>query len=108
MNSRLTADALDFYVDVRLRNFEGRWLAVADIAGEHEVGFGQSAREALNACLSSLGQTAAEALLAGAAVLEFNPGCWRTPAHQEADADGRSGPAGPAKFPPHSRKQRPA
>ncbi len=38
----LGAAILGFYVDVRLRNFGdrlgagGRWLAVADIAGEHE------------------------------------------------------------------------
>ena len=63
MNFRLTAAALDFYVDVRLRDFNGQWLAVADIAGEYEMGLGSSAREALEACLSSLGRTAAEGLL---------------------------------------------
>lgn len=92
MNCRLTAAALDFYVDVSLRDFGGRWLAVADIAGEQEVGLGRSARAALGACLLSLGRTAAESLLADAAVLKFNPGLSRPPAHREADADVRSGP----------------
>jgi hypothetical protein len=31
---RLTHPALDFYVDVKLREYpDGKWLAVADIAG---------------------------------------------------------------------------
>ncbi len=30
---RLTHPDLDFYVDVRLTPFEGRWLATADLAG---------------------------------------------------------------------------
>lgn len=70
VNFRLTADTLDFYVDVRLRNFGGRWLAVADIAGEQEVGLGRSARAALGACLLSLGRAAAESLLTDAAELK--------------------------------------
>ena len=58
---------------MRLRNFGdphgadgsgGRWLAVADIAGEHEIGLGSSPREALAASLSSLGAQATTALLA--------------------------------------------
>jgi hypothetical protein len=60
---RLSAPSLDFWVDVRLREFDGRWLAVADIADEHEVGLGATAREALTAGLSSLGERAAAALL---------------------------------------------
>ncbi len=38
---RLTSPFLSFYVDVRLRNFNGRWLAVADIAGDKEIGIGR-------------------------------------------------------------------
>lgn len=73
VNFRIGAPALDFYVDVRLRNFgdpqavegsDGRWLAVADIAGEHEIGLGSSPRGALLASLSSLGAQATAALLA--------------------------------------------
>src|SRR5687767_10465577 len=91
VNFRISAPHLDFYVDVRLRNFGdpkgadcsgdpegahasgdphgaddagGRWLAVADIAGEREIGLGRSPREALTASLSSLGAQATTALLA--------------------------------------------
>lgn len=52
---RLSSPSLDFSVDVRLRDFGGRWLAVADIAGEREMGLGRTARDALVASLSSLG-----------------------------------------------------
>lgn len=64
VNFRIGAPTLDFYVDVRLRNFDGRWLAVADISGDREIGLGRSGREALAASLSSLGQAATTALLA--------------------------------------------
>jgi hypothetical protein len=56
---RIEAPNLDFYVDVRLRNFEGRCLAVAQIAGDPEVGVGMSATEAVTSSLSSLGPRAA-------------------------------------------------
>ncbi len=61
---RLSAPSLDFCVDVRLRKVGGRWIAVADIAGEHELGLGATARTALTAALSSLPGAAAAALLA--------------------------------------------
>lgn len=61
---RLQAPTLDFWVDVRIREFHGRWIAVADIAGEPELGLGATAREALAASLSSLGPWAASAFLA--------------------------------------------
>ena len=64
MDLRLTAADLSFYVDVRLRSFRGRWLAVADIAGDPEIGLGLTAFDALTAALSSLGPTATSALLA--------------------------------------------
>jgi hypothetical protein len=66
---RLTAPDLDFYVDVRLRDFGGRWLAVADIAGENEIGLGRRARDALVASLSSLGLEAVTHLLADPSLL---------------------------------------
>ena len=31
-NLRLTHPNLGFWIDVRLREFDGRWLAVADVA----------------------------------------------------------------------------
>jgi hypothetical protein len=34
---RLTHPAIDFWVDVRLRRFQGAWLAVADLASAPEV-----------------------------------------------------------------------
>ena len=64
VNFRLTAADLDFYVDVALRSFDGRWLAVAELGGDKEVGLGRSAREALAASLSSLGAQAASSLMA--------------------------------------------
>lgn len=30
---RLTNPELDFWIDARIREFDGRWLAVADLAG---------------------------------------------------------------------------
>lgn len=69
MNLRIDAVTLDFYVDIRLRNFDGRWLAVADISGDHEIGLGRSAREALAASLASLGPAATASLLADPQVI---------------------------------------
>ena len=63
VNLRLCAPSLGFYVDVRLRNFHGRWLAIADIAGEPEVGLGHTGVEAIAASLSSLGSVATVALM---------------------------------------------
>jgi hypothetical protein len=68
----LRAPSLDFSVDVDLRNFDGRWLAVAHIADEHELGLGESAREALTAALSCLGPRAAQALLADPQLLRVS------------------------------------
>ncbi len=64
VNLRIGAPTLDFHVDVRLRNFDRRWLAVAEIGGEQEVGLGSSPREALAASLASLGAAATAVLLA--------------------------------------------
>lgn len=64
VNFRLSASRLDFHVDVRLRDFDGRWLAVADISGEHEIGLGRSPRGALADALASLGTAATVAFLA--------------------------------------------
>jgi hypothetical protein len=61
---RLAAPSLDFHVDMRLRQFDGRWLAVAESAGEPEVGLGHTAQQALTAALSSLGSAAVADLLA--------------------------------------------
>jgi hypothetical protein len=63
-NFRLTTTDLDFWVDVRLRSVDDRWIAVAEISGDHEIGLGGSAPEALGSALASLGEEAAAALLA--------------------------------------------
>jgi hypothetical protein len=66
---RLIASDFDFWVDVRLRSWGDRWMAVADIAGEPEIGLGRNARQALEGALASLGQRAASAFLADPALL---------------------------------------
>ena len=71
MQFRLSAPELDLSVDVRLRSFGERWIAVAEIAGDRELGLGASAREALAAALTSLGEAATTALLADPAL--FGP-----------------------------------
>jgi hypothetical protein len=60
---------LDFWVDVRLRDFDGRWLAVAEINGEPEIGLGRTAHEAVAAALSPLGREAAARLMADPSLL---------------------------------------
>jgi len=64
VNFRLSSPELGLDVAVRLRNLDGRWLAVADFGGEPEVGLGASARMALSAALTTLGPRAAMALMA--------------------------------------------
>lgn len=68
---RLTAPAMDFWVDVRLCSLGGgdRWLAVADIAGEPEIGLGLTARRAIEGALAALGPQTAQAFLADPALL---------------------------------------
>lgn len=51
---RLTHPAVDFWVDVRLREFDGHWLAVADLADQPDIGVGFGPREALREALDSL------------------------------------------------------
>ena len=69
MQFRLAAAGYDFWVDVRLRDFGGRWVAVADIAGELELGLASTPRAALAAALSCLGERAAAQLLADPTLL---------------------------------------
>jgi hypothetical protein len=64
VSSRLQAPTLDFGVDVCLREFSGRWLAVAEISGEGEIGLGGSTSETLSASPASLGDGAGQAPLA--------------------------------------------
>jgi len=61
---RLTRPELDFWVDVRLREFDGRWLAVADLADEPNVGTGHDPREAPREATMSIGLRLASELAA--------------------------------------------
>lgn len=56
-------------VEVILRSFGDRWVAVAAIGGRLEHGLGSSARQALAGSLASLGQPAVTALLGDLALL---------------------------------------
>jgi hypothetical protein len=60
---RLSAPSLAFWVDVRLRSFGGRWVAVAEIANDRELGLGTTPRQALEGALSSLTTEDRSALL---------------------------------------------
>ncbi len=63
---RLTHPEVDFWVDVRLREFDGRWLAVADRADDPDVGTGTGPREALLEALVALGPRVAQEMVAAA------------------------------------------
>ena len=62
----LTHPGLPFWVDVRLREFDGRWLAVAMLADEPDIGTGEDPREALHAALAALGEPYAAEMAAAA------------------------------------------
>jgi hypothetical protein len=64
VNARLGSEELGLQVEIRIRELDGRWLAVADFGGEPEVGIGATPRTALAAALASLGERAASALMA--------------------------------------------
>jgi hypothetical protein len=64
VNARLASAELGIDVQIRLRQLEGRWLAVADFGGEPEVGIGASPRVALAAAFATLGERAAATLMA--------------------------------------------
>jgi hypothetical protein len=66
---RLTYPRLDFYVDVRLTPFAGRWLATADLAEDRpDVGSGDTPREAVRNALRVLGEPYSSEMAAGAAM----------------------------------------
>jgi hypothetical protein len=67
---QLTPDAFTFAVDVRLRSFGDRWIAVAQIGPERQIGLGRNARQALAGALVSLGERVAGAFLADPSLLE--------------------------------------
>ena len=47
VNARLGSQELGIEVAIRLRDLDGRWLAVAEFGGEPEVGIGATPRAAL-------------------------------------------------------------
>ena len=53
---RLRHPDLAFHVDVTLTEKDGRWMAVAMLADEPDIGVGDDSREALRAALAALGQ----------------------------------------------------
>ena len=64
VNARLASQELGVDVGIRLRQLDGRWLAVADFGGQPEVGIGATPRVALAAALATLGERAASVLMA--------------------------------------------
>jgi hypothetical protein len=63
-NAHLKAGQFGIEADIRLRQLDGRWLAVADFGGEPEVGIGPTPRAALVAALATLPDRTAIALMA--------------------------------------------
>jgi hypothetical protein len=64
LNARLGSTELGVEVAIRLRELDGRWLAVADFGAEPEVGIGPTPRAALSASLATLGSRTVAALMA--------------------------------------------
>ena len=64
INTRLSSEELGLDLEIRLRQLDGRWLAVADFGGQPEVGIGGTPRVALAAALATLGERAAAILMA--------------------------------------------
>ncbi|HLX33731.1 MAG TPA: hypothetical protein VKR30_00645 [Candidatus Limnocylindrales bacterium] len=61
---RLTDPELDFWVDVRLRQFGDTWLATADLAGTPDVGASRDRDLAVLFALWSLGSDVARRMTA--------------------------------------------
>jgi hypothetical protein len=64
VNARLASAVLGIDVEIRIRQLDGRWLAVANFGDEPEVGIGATPRVALAASLATLGERAAATLMA--------------------------------------------
>lgn len=64
VNARIGSEELGLQAEIRIRQLDGRWLAVADFGGEPEVGIGATPRIALAAALASLGERSAAVLMA--------------------------------------------
>ncbi len=66
---RLADPDLDFWVDVRLRQFDGRWLATADLAGTPDVGVSTERDLAVLLALWSLGADVARRMASRASAV---------------------------------------
>ena len=64
VNASIGSKELGLEVAIRLRQLDGRWLAVAQFGGDPEVGIGASPRAALAASLATLGERTTAALMA--------------------------------------------
>jgi hypothetical protein len=62
---RLDSAQLGFWVDVRTLCVDGRWMAVAFIGGDPDVGYGRTRFLAIRRALASLGPEATDDLLRG-------------------------------------------
>jgi hypothetical protein len=62
---RLESDQLDFWVEVRMLCNKDRWLAVALLGGDPEIGMGQTRQEAILNALNPLGEAASRLLAEG-------------------------------------------
>jgi hypothetical protein len=75
---RVTSRDLDFWVDVTLFSHDGRWLAVAFLGGDPEIGLGSCRDDAVRNALQALGGDASMSLM-------NSPDLPRDPRHE---ADG--------------------
>ena len=65
---RLSHPELDFYVEVTVREREGRYMATADLAEDsRDVGVADTPQEAVRAALRSLGEPFASEMAEGLA-----------------------------------------
>lgn len=64
VNARLGSSELGIEVEIRLRQLDGRWLALAEFGDEPEVGIGATPRAALTASLATFGERTAAVLMA--------------------------------------------
>jgi microcystin degradation protein MlrC len=78
INTRLVSEELGLDLDIRLRQLDGRWLAVADFGDEPEVGIGATPRVALAAALATLGERAAAILMADPQLFEASAAIGRS------------------------------
>jgi hypothetical protein len=75
---RLTDPDLDFWVDTRLCQFGGTWLAAADLAGTPDIGVSTDRDLAVLFALWSLGPDVAQRMASRVPGVSTDPGELRT------------------------------